>query len=215
MELSQVRTRAKIQLGLTHTNSEDWFIDLMIDEAISMMNDIIRLRPAHCCVTVTNGICDVPEDFNVLICAIIDNTQYRYVSRNFFTSFDLECTDGSVVDTDGVVKKISGKLDFGHDVNGEAHLYYTKYNKENGKFIIPEDCYLACMFYACYMYCLQHNDPKWQHYNQLWISHRGKSNSRAQKEESKQAYAETRAVLNDMFYASRCFRVNNRDAISY
>ena len=207
--INEIRTRVKSELGLSHTNTEDFYIDMCIDESIDQQNDLIRLKPAHCCVDVVKGLAPVPEGMNTLICASIGGTEYVYVNKMYFSQYDLECTHKSVNDTQGTVKKYNDTLDFGGDISGEAHIYYKKYNKIGERFVIPDECYLSAVFYACYRYTFQQNNPKWQHYALLWEKYKGDANNRVQTKESKEAYAETRAVLNDMFYGSRIFRINN------
>lgn len=203
----EIRTRAKVQLRLTHTNTEDADIDLWINEAVEYMNNIIRLNPAKCCLTVINGECQEPEGYNSLICAEFNNSNLVYVNKNYFEQYDVSCSTPSLIDTTGVVKAISGKLLFPYETNGEAIIIYNKYNKVNGQWAIPDECSNACMWYACSMYALATNDQRYQFYDSkfnYWLS---KANTRTQQKEWEQARGEVQQVLNEMFYTSEYFEV--------
>jgi len=206
-DFEEVRGRSKRLLGLTHTNGQDAHLDLYINDAMSKFNNIIRFIPARCCVDVFNGNGNVPEGFYSMIAAEVEGLEYSYVNKNFFTSFDLQCTDQTQVDTNQTVKVINNQLNFGALISGTATVYYNKYNKVDGRYVIDEELSIACSMYACYMYSLQTGNPRMEHFNQLWIANQGVANRRSQEREMKQDYNEIRAIMNDMFSTSRYFRV--------
>jgi len=214
ISIEQVLTSAKEQLNLTHTNSQDSFLALKINEAIGKMNNLIRLTCTRCHVPVIQGYSAKPEGFVQLVWADIAGFPYTYVNQTAFNYYGLlvtsDSTSKSIVDSIGVVKEThDGRLDWGaQTIDGTADLVYIKLNKVNGQYLIPDNCEMAAAYYACAMYQLRMKDyPAYSVYNQLWNANSGVANSQAIHAEFDQDKATMRYLINDMLAGDYLLRM--------
>ena len=192
ISIEQVLTSAKEQLNLTHTNSQDSFLALKINEAIGKMNNLIRLTCTRCHVPVIQGYSAKPEGFVQLVWADIAGFPYTYVNQTAFNYYGLLVTSDSTSQT----------------IDGTADLVYIKLNKVNGQYLIPDNCEMAAAYYACAMYQLRMKDyPAYSVYNQLWNANSGVANSQAIHAEFDQDKATMRYLINDMLAGDYLLRM--------